>query len=110
MRRYSVVLAAALLLISVVVGYTFKLRLDKLRAAKVSAAPAMRNGLEGLAPSGWSYHKDDPQTNKPIVKVDAKSFEGTHDPSTFELKEVSLRLYDKDGSTYTYVKSEKGVF
>ncbi|MDQ2712461.1 MAG: LPS export ABC transporter periplasmic protein LptC [Acidobacteriota bacterium] len=110
MRRYSVLLAAALLIISLGVGYTLKLRLDKLKAAHANPPPRIARGLEGLASSGWSYHKDDPVTNRPIVKVDAKAFEGTHDPSTFELKEVALRLYDKSGSSYTYVKSDKAFF
>ncbi len=110
MRRYSLVLAAALLVISAVVGYTLKLRLDKARAAHVFAPPAIRTVDEGVAPSGWRYQKDDPQTNRPIVKVDARTFEGTHDPSTFELKGVALRLYNKSGSSYTYVKSEQALF
>ncbi len=110
MRRYSVILAAALLLISAVVGYTLKLRLDKARAAHVFAPPAIRTVDEGVAPSGWRYQKDDPQTNRPIVRVDARAFEGTHDPSTFELKGMALKLYDKSGSSYTYVKSEQALF
>lgn len=110
MRRYSVVLAAALLLISAVVGYTLKLRWDKMRAAHVFAPPAIRTIDEGVAPSGWRYQKDDPQSNRPVVRVDARSFEGTHDPSTFELKGVALRLYDKSGSSYTYVKTESALF
>ncbi len=110
MRRYSLALAAALIVMSVAVGYTLKLRIEKARAARVFAPPAIRPVDEGLAPSGWSYTKDDPQTNRPIVKVNARAFEGTHDPSTFELKGMSLRLYDKNGATYTYVKSEQALF
>ncbi|MBV8867449.1 MAG: LPS export ABC transporter periplasmic protein LptC [Acidobacteriaceae bacterium] len=110
MRRYSVTLAAALLLISAVVGYTLKLRWDKMRAARVFAPPAIRTVDEGLAPSGWRYQKDDPQSNRPVVRVDARAFEGTHDPSTFELKGMRLRLYDKKGTAYTYVKTEQALF
>lgn len=87
-----------------------KLRWDKMRAAHIFAPPAIRTVDEGVAPSGWRYQKDDPQTNRPIVRVDARSFEGTHDPSTFELKGVALRLYDKSGSSYTYVKTEQALF
>ncbi len=110
MRRYSVLLAVALVLISVGVGYTLKLRLDKARAARVTPTPPIRPEMEGVASSGWQWTKDDPATNKPIVRVDARAFEGTHDPSTFELVGVRLRLYDKTGGAYTYVKTERALF
>ncbi len=110
MRRYSVFLAIAFVIISVGVGYTLKLRVDKTRAAHVSPTPPIRPGDEGLAPSGWEYKKYDPETNKTVVKVNARSFEGTHAPSTFELKGVALRLYHKSGASYTYVKTEQALF
>jgi len=110
MRRYSLLLAVAFLLISAGVGYTLKVRIDKARAARVTPIPAIRPVDEGLAPSGWQWKKEDPQTNKIVVKVDAESFEGTHDPSTFELTGVRLRLYEKTGAAYTYVKTQKALF
>ena len=110
MRRFSVFLAVALVLISLVVGYTLKVRLERARKAHLPAAPPIKTGYEGVANSGWRYQKDDPQTNKPIVRVDAAAFEGTHDPSTFELKDVRLRLYDKKASSYTYVISGRALF
>ncbi len=109
MRRYSLLLAAALIAISAVVGYTLKLRLEKARAVHAIPAPAMTPGLEGVAPSGWQYKEDDPQTG-PVVRVYARSYEGTHDPSSFELKGVTLRLYDKKGKNYTYVQTEQALF
>ncbi|HLH02253.1 MAG TPA: LptA/OstA family protein [Bryobacteraceae bacterium] len=110
MRRYSILLAAALILILVAVGYTLKLRIDKARAAHVAPTPPIKTVDEGIAPSGWQWTKDDPQTGKRIVRVDARSFEGTKDPSTFELTGVALRLYEKTGNSYTYVKTERARF
>jgi lipopolysaccharide export system protein LptA len=109
MRRYSLLLAVASVLISTVVGYTLKLRLDKARAAHVFRPPPIKPVDEGVAPTGWEYKEDDPQTG-PVVRVNARSFEGTRDPSTFELKGVILRLYDKKGKSYTYVKTEQALF
>ncbi len=109
MRRYSLLLAVALAAISVFVGYTLKLRLDKARAAHVFKPPAIRPVDEGVAPTGWEYKEDDPQTG-PVVRVNARSYEGTRDPSTFELQGVVLRLYDKKGKSYTYVKTEQALF
>jgi lipopolysaccharide export system protein LptA len=109
MRRYSLFLAVALVAISALVGYTLKLRLDKARAAHVFKPPAIKPVDEGVAPTGWEYKEDDPQTG-PVVRVNARSYEGTRDPSTFELKGVVLRLYDKKGKSYTYVKTEQALF
>ena len=57
-----------------------------------------------------SYQKDDPVTNRPVVVVTAESFQGTKDPSTFELKSLSLRLYSKDAAKYTLVKAISALF
>ncbi|HEY7212468.1 MAG TPA: LptA/OstA family protein [Bryobacteraceae bacterium] len=110
MRRYSIWLAVALLLITVAVGYTLKLRIDKARALHARPAPPIKPVDEGIAPSGWAWWKDDPQTGRRVVTVNARSFEGTHDPSTFELTGVALRLFEKNGKSYTYIKTEKARF
>ncbi len=110
MRRISVLLAFAAMLLSAVVGYTYKLRVDKERKRPVAAVPAIDTALDAMANSGWHWWKDDPQTNRPIVDVKAKSFEGAHQPSTFELKDVRLRLYDKNAGSYTYVSSGQAFF
>ncbi len=84
MRRISVLLALAAILLSAFVAYTYKLRLAKTRG-HVAVAPQIDTQHEAMAQT-WRYQKDDPVTNKPIVKVEAKSFQATHDPSTFELQ------------------------
>lgn len=103
-------LAFAAILLSAVVAYTYKLRIDTERKRPVLPVPAIGTALEALAKSGWRWQKDDPQTNRPIVRVEAKSFQGAHEPSTFELTDVRLRLYDKDAGSYTYVRSGHALF
>ena len=110
MRRISLLIALAAIALSAIVGYTYKLRSDIVRHQRVAATPEIRNGYEAVAKIGWQYQKDDPRTNKPVVRVTAKSFEATHDPSTFELKDLALRLYNKDGTSYTYVRSGRALF
>lgn len=110
MRRISVLLAFAALLLSAVVGYTYKLRVEKDKKRPALPAPVIDEKLEALAKAGWHWQKDDPQTNKPVVRVEAASFQGVHQPSTFELKDVKLRIYNKDASSYTYVKSGEALF
>ena len=109
MRRTSLLLAVAAVLIAVVVGYTYWLRL-KSTNKHVAPAPKVASGIEGVARSGWHYQKDDPQANRPIIRVDADSFQATKDPSTFELHALALRLYNKKAASYTLVKSESGLF
>jgi lipopolysaccharide export system protein LptA len=110
MRRIPIFLACAVVCITAAVGYTYKLRMDKMKSEHALPAPQIRNGYEAQAPRGWQYRKDDPQTGKPVVRVNAKSFQATHDPSTFELQALALRIYNKAGSSYTYVKTDRALF
>src|SRR4051794_12813451 len=110
MRRFSLVLAFAVLLLSAAIGYTYKLRADKARHSPRQAAPEVRRGYEAVASSGWQWGKDDPVTNKPMVRVNAEAFQATHDPSTFELHGLALKLYNKDASAYTYISTNQAFF
>ena len=109
MRRFSALLAVGVVLLAALVGYTLKERLTSLRKSKVVPTPHIAVDKKAVAVD-WRYNKDDPQTNRPVVRVTAKSFEGTDNPSTFELHDLALRLYDKDADSYTYVKSDKALF
>ena len=110
MRRFSLFLALAVLVLSGAIGYTYKLRADKARRSPRQAAPEVRRGYEAVASSGWRWDKDDPVTNKPMVRVYAKAFQATHDPSTFELHGLALKLFNKDASAYTYISTDQAFF
>ena len=103
-------MALAVLLLLAGVGYTYKLRLKKSRSSPDVPTPKIIVGHEASAPNGWQYHKDDPATGKPVVWVDAQSFDATHDPSTFELHGLGIKLYNKEASSYTFVQSDKALF
>ncbi|HEY7303605.1 MAG TPA: LPS export ABC transporter periplasmic protein LptC [Bryobacteraceae bacterium] len=109
MRRISVILAIAAVLLTAAVGYTYKLRVDKARARHAAPVPHIKIGDEAIA-QDWREEKTDDRTGRPIMRAVAKSFEGTHDPSTFELNGVRLRLFDKTAASYTYVKSDHAFF
>ncbi|MBV9082839.1 MAG: LPS export ABC transporter periplasmic protein LptC, partial [Acidobacteriaceae bacterium] len=83
---------------------------EKARHARVAPAPQIAVGYDAKSPNGWRYDKDDPQSGKPIVRLRADSAQATHDPSTLEIHGLGLRLYDKNASSYTYVRCEKGFF
>jgi lipopolysaccharide export system protein LptA len=109
MRRTSVFLALAAIILTALVGFTYWLRLSK---SKPHHSEPLQVGVkyDAQAKRGWVRQKDDPVTNRPIYIVNAGSFQGTKDPSTFELKVLSLRLYSKDAAKYTLVKSDSALF
>lgn len=109
MRRYSLLLAVAAVLLAALVGYTLIQRLEAARRTHVVAAPPIKVGDEAAA-TEWNYFKRDDKTGRPIVQVHAKSFQATHDPSTFELHDLALRLYSNDGGSYTFVQSPIALF
>ncbi len=110
MRRLSAFLAFAAIIISAGVGYTLKLRIDKARRAHVVPPPKIRPTLDAISPSGWHWKKSDPETGKPIVLAEAEAAEATHDPSSFEIRGLAMRLYDKGANAYTYIRSDKALF
>ena len=109
MRRFSVLLGVAVILIAGFVAYTFKRGLEQRRKSHDEPAPNVRLG-DDLAASSWTWNKDDPRTNKPISRLIAQSIRATHDPSTFELINMKLRLFDKGADKYTFVKSDKALY
>ena len=109
MRRFSVLLGIAAVMLAFFVGYTFKHGLELRRKGRSEPAPNVRLG-DDLAASSWTWNKDDPQTNKPISRLIAQSIRATHDPSTFELVNMKLRLFDKGAEKYTFVKSDLALY
>ena len=110
MRRISGFLAVAAILVAIAVGYTYKLRLDRQKARRPASAPQIKVNYDAVADQGWSWNKNDDQTGKPVVKVEAKTFQGTRDPSTFELHQLALKIYRKDADEYTYIKGDLALF
>src|SRR5579863_1013471 len=110
MRRLSVFLAVAAIFISAAVGYTLLKRVEKTRHAHITPTPPIQPGLDAISPTGWRWRKSDPESGKPITVAEAESAQATHDPSTFEIHGLSMRLYDKAATGYTYIKADKALF
>lgn len=109
MRRFSVLLSSAAILLGLFVAYTYIHRSE--RQAQHPPRPIVRvePGVQATA-KVWVYHKDDPQTNCPVVRGVASSFRSIHDPSTFELTDMQLKLFNKGCTSYTYVQTPKAEF
>ena len=108
MRRISLLLACAAIVLATVVALTY---FRSLRLGSHDAKPPgpIAQNTDAVA-TAWHWQKDDPQTNCTIVRVDSKSFRAIHDPQLFQLEDVKLRLYNKGCSSYTYVQSAKAQF
>ena len=60
--------------------------------------------------SGWVYKRSNAVTHQPEVRAAARAYSRIKEPSTSLVEGLKLRLYNKEGSSYTYVESAKAVF
>jgi lipopolysaccharide export system protein LptA len=107
MRRYSFFLFFAALVLALLVAYTYIHR--SAREHPPNPVTRIERDVQAIAKT-WHWGKDDPQTNCPVVRVVSSSFRAVHDPSTFELTDMQLKLFNKGCSSYTYVQSSKAEF
>ena len=110
MRRASSFLAFAAILIVALVGVTYTLRRSAAHNRNLDLPPSLKPAEDGLALQGWKYTKDDPVTNRPVVRLTASSFRATNKPSAFELHGLELKLFNKKNASYTYIKADKAIF
>jgi lipopolysaccharide export system protein LptA len=110
MRRASFLLAFAVILLSAFVAITYSVRRAHASHKPHLLSTALKPSEQGIAPLGWKYDKDDPKTNRPVVRLYAASFRATNDPSTFELHGLALKLFNKKDANYTYIKADKALF
>jgi lipopolysaccharide export system protein LptA len=109
LRRYSLLLSSAVALLALFVAYTYVHRAASERQHPPKPVTRIPPGLQATATT-FRWGKDDPQTNCPIVRATAASYEAVQEPSTFELSDMRLRLYNKGCSWYTYVQTAKAEF
>jgi lipopolysaccharide export system protein LptA len=109
MRRLSVLLSTAAVVVAVIVVSTYLQNLSNERTHQPAPIASIQNDVKASA-TRWHWGKDDPQTNCPVVRVVADSFRAVHDPATFELTGMQLKLFNKGCSTYTYVQTSLADF
>jgi lipopolysaccharide export system protein LptA len=109
MRRLSVLLSSAAILLAFLVAYTYVRRSSRERHNQPKPPARIDLGLQATAKT-WHWGKDDPQTNCPIVRTVAQSFRAIHEPAIFELQDMQLKLFNKGCSSYTYVQAGKAQF
>ncbi len=107
MRRTRRLLLLVLVILVVAVGFSYwaSRRLQK------ASAPERPKSLppQVSAAAGdwrWAYHDGD----RPVVEVRARDFRQVREPSRFELDQVELRLYHKDGKVFDQVRAARADF
>lgn len=105
--RWLLLVAIAAILGGVVYQYRAQRRL---LAGNAPAAPApLSTGLSASA-EHWHYRDTDLKTGRVRSDIDAGSFQQVKDASRVELKNVTMKVYGKDGKTYDLVKSAAASF
>ena len=105
--RWLLLVAIAAILGGVVYQYRAKKKLLA-RDAPVSPAPL----AAGLSASSqhWQYRDTDLKTGRKKSDIDAESMQQVKDASRVDLKNVTMKIYGKDGKTYDLVKSAAATF
>lgn len=110
MRRLSVLLGLAAIVLTAIVGYTYSRRIKSGTGSAPTPPPAMAPSLEATGSGGWVYKRSNAVTHQPEVRAAARAYSRIKEPSTSLVEDLKLRLYNKEGSSYTYVQSAKAVF
>jgi lipopolysaccharide export system protein LptA len=110
MRRLSVLLGLAAIILSAVVGYTYSKRIKSGTGTAPAPPPSMPPSLEATGSGGWVYKRSNAVTHQPEVRAAARAYSRIKEPSTSLVEDLKLRLYNKEGSSYTYVQSAKAIF
>jgi lipopolysaccharide export system protein LptA len=110
MRRLSVLLGLAAILIAAIVGYTYSKRIKSGTGSAYVPPRPMPAALNATGSGGWVYRRSNAVTHQPEVRASARAYSRINEPATELVDDLKLQLYNKEGSTYTYVQSAKAVF
>jgi lipopolysaccharide export system protein LptA len=107
MRRARRLLLLVILLILAGVGITYHVQ----RGMQERSAPPAPTSLPGhisAAADHWRWSHTD--GNRRIVEAEARNWRQIKEPSRFELEDVELRFFQKDGKIFDKVRSAKADF
>jgi lipopolysaccharide export system protein LptA len=107
MRGTRWLLLVAIVAIVAGLGLTYRAQ-KKILAAKSPAKPEKLASDLNSSAEGWAYSTTDGQRTK--VSITAKDFFEAKDSSRIDLKQVTLKLFNKSGDAYDLVTSEAATF
>ena len=107
MRRTRRLLLFVFLAVLIFVGATYYYQ-TRARARVATAPPRPLPQNLTAAADYWTWSQNDGDT--PQVEVRARTFRQVKEPSTFELEDVEIRFFEKDGKQFDLVRSAKASF
>ena len=105
--RWLLLVAIAAILGGVVYQYRAQ---KQLLAGNVPATPDPLSAELSASSQHWHYRDTDLKTGRLKSDLDAESMQQVKDDSRVELKNVTMKIYGKDGKTYDLVKSAAATF
>jgi lipopolysaccharide export system protein LptA len=105
--RWLLLVAIAAILSGVVYQYRAQKRILARNAPP--APPPLAADLSASS-QHWQYRDTDLKTGRIRSDIDAESMQQVKDASRVDLKNVTMKIYGKDGETYDLVKSAAAVF
>jgi lipopolysaccharide export system protein LptA len=105
--RWLLLVAIAAILGGVVYQYRAQKRL---LARDTPVAPAPLSTELKSSAEHWHYRDTDLKTGRIKSDIDAESMQQVKDASRVDLKNVTLKIYGRDGKTYDLVKSASATF
>jgi lipopolysaccharide export system protein LptA len=105
--RWLLLVAIAAILVGVVYQYRAQ---RKLLAGSVPATPPPLSADLSASSQHWQYRDKDLKTGRIKSDIDAESMQQVKDDSRVDLKNVTMKVYGKDGQTYDLVKSAAAIF
>ena len=105
--RWLLLVAIAAILGGVVYQYRAQ---KKLLAGNMPVAPAPLSADLSASSQHWQYRDKDLKTGRIKSDIDAESMQQVKDASRVDLKNVTMKVYGKDGKTYDLVKSAAATF
>jgi len=105
--RWLLLVAIAAILGGVVYQYQAQ---KKLLAGNTPAAPAPLAADLKSSAEHWQHREKDLKTGRIKSYIEAEGMQQVKDESHVDLKNVTLKIYGKDGTTYDLVKSAAATF
>ena len=108
LRRLRWLLVVALFFTVAFVAKTYREQKAQLKREAPKASTPLPDYLSASFSGGWNWEKKD--GDRTVVNVRAKTLEQIKEPANFLLKDLEMKLYNKDGVRYDLVRSASASF
>jgi lipopolysaccharide export system protein LptA len=107
MRQVRAFILLLIVLVVGAVGLVFTRQREAQQQQTPAPPPALPNNITSKA-DGWFWSKTD--NDRTVVEIRAREFQQNTETQKFELQDVDLKLFHKDGKGFDAVKSKQAEF